>query len=110
MIKYYVIQLEQVINMLWIIYYCLIGTSQKTFLPQQVEKKRYIFVKSKLISLYAFTDWNCFFQEMTILLIYLLKQILMLLYLNEQDTEETGEVILELAPVSRLSCETYDTD
>lgn len=33
----------------------------------------------------------------------------MLLYLNEQDTEETGEVILELAPVSRLSCKTYDT-
>lgn len=109
MIKYYVLQLEQMINMLWIIYYCLIATSEKTFLPQQVEKKRYIFVKSKLISLYAFTDRNCFFQEMAILLIYLLKEILMLLYLNEQDTEETGEVILELAPVSRLSCKTYDT-
>ena len=67
-------------------------------------------MKSKLISLYAFTDRNCFFQEMGILLIYLLKEILMLLYLNEQDTEETGEVILELAPVSRLSYKTYDTD
>lgn len=70
---------------LGIVSFCLIVTSEKDVFPSS-RKNSYIFVKSKLISLYAFTGRNSFFQVIGIWLVYLLKEIGMLLYLDEQDT------------------------
>lgn len=103
MIKYCIIQLDQIISIANESFN-IASHFRNEFLAQQEANAIFLW-RAKWYPCILLLIEVISFKKQKIWLIYLLKEILMLLHLNEQDTEPNWLIVLQLVfPVFRISC------